>query len=408
MVSQLSSLVILFSVLQLGGGIQLSSLEQLSRVHDPRHVIGAVKQESDFVEFGHTDAVAVSRGGCRSDKDCKHYSPVGMRCCPIQLPGKEVSSPGCPSNLSFVGDLEASAQKCFLPSRHFANSPAMCGCVMPSSCTEGSFTYPYRPMLPNSKQWLMIGDSVSEGIIRHIKQLGKDREANIQLQHSPLNALNSRFGLHCINEWLDDPTRWDLISFNFGIHDLSLNTERLAPHSYAKTMAKIAKHISRAAPQAKLLFATTTPVPYECGEALLPCNEDVELSGKRTNRSLLHRPEDPSVYNKAALKGLAASRLNISIVDLYEPVTSECGERFVTCPKHCQINSSDVEQDCIMHPGDVHFTDRGYVMLAGLYADAARRALEQDTVAVQAVAEDAEEDEEEEEEEEEEGDDADE
>lgn len=70
-----------------------------------------------------------------------------------------------------------------------------------------------NPNLPNV---LIIGDSISIGYTATVsaKLAGK---ANVI--HNPGNAQGTKLGLEKLKEWLGD-TKWDVIHFNWGLHDL--------------------------------------------------------------------------------------------------------------------------------------------------------------------------------------------
>ena len=83
-----------------------------------------------------------------------------------------------------------------------------------------------KKTLPNV---LIIGDSISIGYTKFVQEMMAGK-ANV---HRPLNAkggfLNCQgttFGVEKIDEWLGD-TKWDVIHFNFGLHDLKLAVETM-------------------------------------------------------------------------------------------------------------------------------------------------------------------------------------
>ena len=70
---------------------------------------------------------------------------------------------------------------------------------------------------------LVIGDSISIGYIKPLAELLKDKAA-VERPHE--NCGSSRRILDNFDQFLGD-TRWDVIQFNCGIHDLTyLNAER--------------------------------------------------------------------------------------------------------------------------------------------------------------------------------------
>ena len=71
-------------------------------------------------------------------------------------------------------------------------------------------------MDPNLPNVLIIGDSISLGYtgVVSAKLAGK---ANVI--HNPGNAQGTKLGVEKLQEWLGD-TKWDVIHFNWGLHDL--------------------------------------------------------------------------------------------------------------------------------------------------------------------------------------------
>ena len=84
-------------------------------------------------------------------------------------------------------------------------------------CNPELTTYPAASK--SLLQWLMVGDSIS---IQAAESSGFEAEARrrgLQPVHSHGNACSVARGLRCLTTWLgDEPARWDLISFNFGLH----------------------------------------------------------------------------------------------------------------------------------------------------------------------------------------------
>jgi acyl-CoA thioesterase-1 len=114
---------------------------------------------------------------------------------------------------------------------------------------------------------LIIGDSISIGYFEPTKQL---LEGGAEVCHNKGNAQHTAHGLDKLDEWLGD-TRWDVIHFNHGLHDLKYITEkgeRVAPaegrqqipiEDYARNLEELVKRLRKTG--AALIFATTTPVP---------------------------------------------------------------------------------------------------------------------------------------------------
>ncbi len=114
---------------------------------------------------------------------------------------------------------------------------------------------------------LLIGDSISIGYTLPVRALLKDR-ANV---HRPsANCGDTARGLAQLDAWLGTG-KWDVIHFNFGLHDLKYLDEKgqyvppekgkqVAPvPQYEENLRQLVKRLQKTG--AKIIFATTTPVP---------------------------------------------------------------------------------------------------------------------------------------------------
>jgi acyl-CoA thioesterase-1 len=99
-----------------------------------------------------------------------------------------------------------------------------------------------------------------------------------------------------IAEWLGEE-KWDVIHFNFGLHDLKQMFDgyyQVSPDDYERNLRRIVFRLKQTG--AKLIFATTTPVP----------------EGKVSPPRL---PGDVVLYNNRALKVMREN--GVEIDDLY-------------------------------------------------------------------------------------------
>ncbi|KAL9983921.1 hypothetical protein ACROYT_G006167 [Oculina patagonica] len=116
---------------------------------------------------------------------------------------------------------------------------------------------------------LVIGDSISIGYTPWVaRMLGDD----FQVQHAPWDvtdggALDSKYGLQCLHLFLQtamlEPTRYDVIIFNFGMHDINYGRwpeEYTTPVDYAKNLNAITSMLLSTG--AKVGYVLTTPVPW--------------------------------------------------------------------------------------------------------------------------------------------------
>ncbi|MBI1336102.1 MAG: SGNH/GDSL hydrolase family protein [Phycisphaera sp.] len=177
----------------------------------------------------------------------------------------------------------------------------------------------------------IIGDSISQGYTPIVREMLRGR-CNVERPRA--NCGDTRLGLERLDEWLDG-RRWDVIHFNWGLHDLChrhpdskvygnrdkiRGTISVPIEEYRTNLETL---VGRMKPSAKrLIWASTTVVPP--GEA-----------GRFEG--------DERRYNDVARRIMQAH--NIPINDLH-------------------ALSSTFTPDLFTQPGDVHFTEEGYRLLA--------------------------------------------
>ncbi len=189
------------------------------------------------------------------------------------------------------------------------------------------------------KKVLIIGDSISLGYHRTVTYLLRGEAV---VEHAEGNNQGTTHGLREIDNWLGG-AKWDVIHFNFGLHDLKHVDEngknaqdRSAPQqadlvAYEQNLEILIGKLQ--ATGAKLIFATTTPVPQDHGP--------------------LRDPGESMKYNKVALKLMQEH--GITVNDLHSAVTPNLKQ--------------------YQNPADVHFTAAGSVFLGRLVAKEIRQAL---------------------------------
>jgi lysophospholipase L1-like esterase len=175
------------------------------------------------------------------------------------------------------------------------------------------------PALPRV---LLIGDSVSRGYTQAVRKYLAGR-ANVH--RAPANCGPTATGLKKIGIWLGDG-RWDLIHFNFGIHD------RKTPIAdYAERLEQLVSRMKQT--DATLVWATTTPIP--------------DVPEKRFSAaSIVER-------NEAAAEVM--KKHGVLTDDLFSAVSPKLGE--------------------FQNPDDVHFNGKGYDFLGKQVADSILNAL---------------------------------
>jgi lysophospholipase L1-like esterase len=179
---------------------------------------------------------------------------------------------------------------------------------------------------------LLIGDSISIGYTVPVRELLRGH-ANVH--RVPGNASSSGYGLQLLDRWLGEG-KWDVIHFNFGIHDAKLPPEgiRHAPvEIYAANLRKIVARLK--ATGARLIWATSTPIPL-----------GGHLSAKRRFGNI-------DAYNAAAVKVMRDE--GVTINDLNAAIAPRAGE--------------------LWKPRDLHFATEGYAILAEHVARTIQAAL---------------------------------
>lgn len=181
----------------------------------------------------------------------------------------------------------------------------------------------FEPITDDSKlpRVLLIGDSISIGYTLAVRDLLKGK-ANVH--RIPTNGGPTTNGLARLKQWLGDG-KWDVIHFNWGLHDLKLmpdGSRQVSPEAYEKNLRELVAQLR--ASGAKLIWASTTPVP------------EGKLNPPRSNA-------DVQAYNRLAAAIMAEHQ--VAIDDLYEFALPRLAE--------------------IQRPANVHFTDAGSKVLAG-------------------------------------------
>ncbi len=120
---------------------------------------------------------------------------------------------------------------------------------------------------PGLPRVLLIGDSISMGYTLPVRARLAG-QANVH--RPPVNCGDTARGVASLEQWLG-AGRWDVIHFNFGLHDLKyldVKGQLAAPeqgrqvHSPAQYEANLRAIVARLQRTgARLVFATTTPVP---------------------------------------------------------------------------------------------------------------------------------------------------
>ena len=190
-----------------------------------------------------------------------------------------------------------------------------------------------NPALPRV---LIIGDSISIGYTLGVRSL---LEGKANVLRIPINGGPTKMGMESIDEWIG-AGKWDVIHFNWGLHDIKHMKDgktdmagkwQVAPDDYRKNLETLVKRLK--ATGAKLIWATTTPVPE--GVAGRVKGDEVKV-------------------NAVAAEVMKAN--GVAVDDLYARVLPNLQQ--------------------YQRPANVHFTDEGYTLLAKQVAESILEALQ--------------------------------
>lgn len=191
---------------------------------------------------------------------------------------------------------------------------------------------------PGLPRVLLLGDSISMGYTLPVRARLAGR-ANVLRPAE--NCGETARGLRAIDGWLGSG-KWDVIHFNFGLHDLKYLDGKGAyvtpdkgrqvapPEQYEQNLRRLVERLKRTG--ARLVFATTTPVP-----------------GGSQGRV----EHDELRYNAVAARVM--KELGVEVDDLHALAAERQAE--------------------IQLPHNVHFTPNGYEQLADQVAASLRANL---------------------------------
>lgn len=178
---------------------------------------------------------------------------------------------------------------------------------------------------------LLIGDSISIGYTLPVRKL---LEGKANVHRIPTNGGPTKNGVANIAKWLGT-SKWDVIHFNWGIHDLKYMPDgkrQVEPADYEANLRSLVATLK--ATGAKLIWATTTPIP------------EGELSPPRKFGQVKE-------YNDIAARVMTEN--GVTIDDLNARITPQL--------------------TTMQNPHDVHYTPTGSEFLAQQVAEEISKAL---------------------------------
>ena len=179
---------------------------------------------------------------------------------------------------------------------------------------------------PKLPRVLLIGDSVSRGYTLAAR---KALEGKANVHRAPENCGPTANGLKKLDVWLDGG-KWDVIHFNFGIHD------RATPAAdYEQRLQTLVTRLK--ATGAKVIWASTTPIPPDAKTA---------KDGPA---------EAAAIVEKNKIAAQVMEKNGVAMDDLFTFITPHIAQ--------------------VQNPQDVHFNAQGYDLLGGKVAGAIEAAL---------------------------------
>jgi lysophospholipase L1-like esterase len=171
--------------------------------------------------------------------------------------------------------------------------------------------------VPGLPRVLLIGDSVSRGYTQAVRRI---LEGKANVHRAPANCGPTASGIRNLDVWLGEG-RWDVIHFNFGIHDRNTPVEE-----YLSRLETIVERLKDTG--ARLIWASTTPIPDD------PAKRQVAAS----------------IIERNAAAADLMMKHGVVVNDLFTAVTPLLAE--------------------LQPPNDVHFNGRGYDFLGARVAEA--------------------------------------
>jgi acyl-CoA thioesterase-1 len=207
----------------------------------------------------------------------------------------------------------------------------------PKTDAKSTAKKPVNPVLvpikdvPGLPRVLLIGDSISMGYTTPVRKL---LEGKANVHRIPQNGGPTKNGIANIDKWLGDG-KWDVIHFNWGIHDLKIMEDgkrQVESADYEKNLRDLVAKMK--ATGAKLIWATTTAIP------------DAQLVPNR-------KFGDVKEYNEIAAKVMKEN--GIAVDDLNAHMAPEF--------------------DRLHNPNDLHYGKEGYEFLGKQVAAEIEKAL---------------------------------
>lgn len=283
----------------------------------------------------------VTSTSCPTEATCcaSEYSGTGYGCCPYP------NAVCCANNQTCC----RSGSTCVL------SGPYLTSCVSAQGIETGISVCKPGPVTPPSTtvpNVLIMGDSVSIGYTPYVSKVLANK---YQVSHTPYDVIDggaeeTAYGLQCLNYFLStalqEPYKADIILFNWGLHNFNNGTvpgQNGPPSVYTPQLEQITQQLAEYVKEKniKLLWVTTTPVPYDSTLNEVVVSHNVDASDIMT-------------------------KYGIPQVDLHAQVIKFCGPvPFWDCS--ISLNREGAP--------NLHYNDQGYQYLTSFLVTAIEKAL---------------------------------
>jgi lysophospholipase L1-like esterase len=265
--------------------------------------------------------------------------PAGWRC------ALKDSGPTGACHFEYPPDVRPHRENCY-------------GCAIGSdkwTCEPNLPTVPMSDELPNV---LIVGDSISHGYFPVLRARLNGSVA--ALQHAPSNTGALPSGVACWNISTtlgangDLPKPWDLVVFNFGLHDTSEPTPPPLPEArpeanYMALLTRYTELVLHSGRAKRGLWASTTPF--------------MAAGVWRTVETM----------NKNASELM--NSVGVPVVDLFGPIVRHCAPSGVLPYDYCDICSGSTPGHPVAANSTPHYPDAGYGLLVDALVPAIKAAL---------------------------------
>jgi len=215
--------------------------------------------------------------------------------------------------------------------------------VQPSlqSSSDSRYWHPaFDPVTPrpNRLQVLLLGHSISIDYTLHVRGL----LSGVADVHRPAaNCESTRLGLKELERWLGN-AKWDIIHFNWGLHDLKLvktnggrpSEKQVDLEDYEKNLRSLVSRLQKTG--ARLIWASTTPVPEGTSNRISGAEREYNAAANRIMAECGIRVDDLHAFAMPRLREIQMP----ANVHFTPEGSMQLGRQVATCILETTVRSS--------------------------------------------------------------------